>query len=246
MKKTTSLVSSITIAGAVILGTATVAFAQTPPPTKNIFVDVNFGTQPQSRNFSTSSTPVVYNEVAFIDSMQDVGGSGFFDIQGGYRVWRDFSAGIGFTSNFTSKRDATVTGGIPHPLFYDSYVTSTQSVQDLEHRERSVHVLFMWTSPITDKMDASVIAGPTYVKVTQDVVIGASVPAGTQTFTPLTEEQSDSVWGFNFGGDVTYLITPNIGVGGMLRYVKATADLPSVPDLDIAGFQVGGGVRVRF
>ena len=246
MKKTTSLVSMVTIAGAVILGTATVAFAQAPPPTKNIFVDVNFGGQPQSRTFSTEAFPVVYNEVAIIRSNQGVDGSAFMDIQGGYRVWRDLAVGLGWTTTFTTKGTAEVTGAIPHPLFYDTYVETTQTVNDLEHRERSVHILFMWTSPITDKMDASVSAGPSYIKVTQDVVTGASVPNGTQTFTPITEEQSDGVWGFNFGGDVTYLITPNIGVGGMLRYIKATADLPSVPNLDIAGFQVGGGVRIRF
>jgi hypothetical protein len=239
-------VSSITIVAAVIFGTATVAFAQTPPPTKNIFVDVNFGGQPQSRAFSTEAFPVVYNEVAIIRSNQEVGGSGFFDIQGGYRVWRDLAVGLGFTTTFTTKGSAQVTGAIPHPLFYDTYVESTQTVDSLEHRERSVNVLFMWTTPITDKIDGAVIAGPSYIKVTQDVVTGATVPAGTQTFTPMSEEQSDSVWGFNFGGDVTYLITPNIGVGGMLRYIKATANLPSVPNLDVAGFQVGGGLRVRF
>jgi hypothetical protein len=245
MKKTTSLVSSSTIALAVILGTATVSFAQAPP-TKNIFVDVNFGAQPQSRSFSASSTPVVYNEVAFINSAQEVGGSGFFDIQGGYRVWEDVSVGLGWTKNFTTNGTAEVTGAIPHPLFYDTYVESTQTIEDLEHREQAVHILFMWTSPISDKMDASVSAGPSYVSVTQQLVTNVTVPAGTQTFTPVAGEESDSAWGFSFGGDVTYLVTPRIGVGAMLRYVKATADLPSAPDLDLAGFQFGGGVRFRF
>ena len=32
----------------------------------------------------------------------------------------------------------------------------------------------------------------------------------------------------------------------MVRFVKAKADLPSVPDLNVAGFQIGGGVRIRF
>jgi hypothetical protein len=32
----------------------------------------------------------------------------------------------------------------------------------------------------------------------------------------------------------------------MARFVKAKADLPAVQDLDVAGFQFGGGIRVRF
>jgi hypothetical protein len=245
MKKTTSLVLLMT--GAVILGTATGAIAQTPP-TKNIFVDVNFGVQPQSHTFSTEAFPIVYNEVAIINSTQGVDGSAFMDVQGGYRVWRDLSAGLGLTTTFTVKGDANVEGGIPHPIFYDTYVNSTQTVQDLEHREQSIHLFVMWTSPVTDKIDASVSFGPSYVKVFQDVVIGANIPGsqGPQSFTPVSDQQTATTWGFNLAGDVTFLITPRIGVGGMLRYVGAKADLPAVPDLEVGGFQVGGGVRIRF
>src|SRR5262245_31974431 len=100
MTKTTTLVL---IAGTLILGSATFAGAQAPPPSKNIYVDVNFGGQPQSRSIATEMLPVVYNEVAIIHSTQEIGGSGFFDVLGGYRVWEDLSVGLGLTSTFTSK-----------------------------------------------------------------------------------------------------------------------------------------------
>jgi hypothetical protein len=37
-----------------------------------------------------------------------------------------------------------------------------------------------------------------------------------------------------------------IGVGGLARFVFGSVDLPSVPDLSISGFEIGGGVRLRF
>ena len=46
--------------------------------------------------------------------------------------------------------------------------------------------------------------------------------------------------------DISYLVAPKIGIGFLVRYVIANADLPSVPDLKIGGFQFGGGARFRF
>ena len=243
MNKTTNLVLLIT---AVILGTVTGAGAQTPPPSKNIFVDVNFGAQPSSRTFSIEAFPVVYGEVAIIKANQGVDGGSFMDVTGGYRVWRDLSVAVGLTTTFTIKNAADVTGGIPHPLFYDTRVESKVTVADLEHREQSAHLSAMWTSPVTDKIDASVFAGPSYIKVFQDLVTSVNVPAGTQSFTAVSDQQTATVWGFHIGGDVTFLFTPHVGAGALVRFVKAKADLPAVPDLDLAGFQIGGGVRVRF
>jgi hypothetical protein len=244
MNKTMNLVLLIT---AVIAVTVTSASAQAPTPlSKNIFVDFNFGVQPASRTFSIESFPIVYGEAAIINANQDVDGSGLVDLMGGYRVWRDLSVAVGWTGIFASKNSAEVVGSIPHPLFFDSRVESTVTVEDLEHKEQSVHLSVMWTSPVTDKIDASVFAGPSYVKVSQDLITSVNVPAGTQTFTPVSSQETDTVWGFHLGADITYLITPHIGAGAILRIVNATAHLPSVPDLDVAGFQIGGGVRIRF
>ena len=254
MNKTPNLVLLITAA---ILGTVTGAAAQTPPPSKNIFVDFNFGTQPASRTFSTEALPVVYGEVAIIRANQGVDGTGLLDLTGGYRVWRDLSVAIGLTKTFTAKTDAVVTGGIPHPLFYDTRVESTVTIADLEHREQAAHLSAMWTSPVTDKIDASVFGGPSYIKVFQDLVTSVNVPAGTnpQSFSAVASQQTATVWGFHIGGDFTYLLTaplgsgsfaPRVGVGGMVRFVKAQVDLPTVLDLNVAGFQIGGGVRIRF
>jgi hypothetical protein len=82
--------------------------------------------------------------------------------------------------------------------------------------------------------------------VTQGLVTNVTVPANTQTANPSPEIQTATKVGFSFGGDVTYLVRPRVGIGGMARYVAAHADLPSAPNLKIGGFQFGGGLRLRF
>src|SRR5688500_14214408 len=108
MNKTTSLMLLTT--GAVLLGTATGALAQTPPPSKNIVVDVNFGVQPSSRTLSTHALPIVYGETAIINANQGVDGASMMDVMAGYRVWRDLSVALGLTTTFTSEGVAEVTG----------------------------------------------------------------------------------------------------------------------------------------
>jgi hypothetical protein len=242
--KTTNLALLVT---GLIVSTANAAVAQMPPPSKNIFVDINFGVQPSSREFSTEAFPVVYEEVAIVSSNQGVDASPYLDVMGGYRVWRDFSVALGLTTTMGAGGDAEVTGGIPHPLFYDRRVETDETLLDLSHREASVHLSAMWTSPVTDKIDASVFAGPSFIKLYQDVVTTVTVAVPTQSFTPVTESQTATTWGFHFGGEVTYLVTPRFGFGGTARFVTGSADLPSVvEDPSVGGFQLGGGFRVRF
>jgi hypothetical protein len=244
MKITTTI--ALAAAGCV-LALAFPASAQTPPPNKRIFVDFNVGIQPSARTFTISAFPIVYGEAAVIRGTQGIDGAPFIDVTGGYRVWRNFSAALSLTTTMTGKGDASITGGIPHPIFFDTRVESTVAVTGLAHKERSAHVSFMWTSPVTDKIDASAFGGPSYVKVFQDVIDGITVPDGTQTFVPVAGvEQTATKLGFHVGGDVTFLFTPHIGAGGMVRFVKAKVDLPAATGLTAAGLQYGGGVRVRF
>ncbi|HZB25950.1 MAG TPA: hypothetical protein VE379_07450, partial [Vicinamibacterales bacterium] len=53
--------------------------------------------------------------------------------------------------------------------------------------------------------------------------------------------------GVHFGVDATYLVTPRIGAGVLVRYSVGSADLEGATDsLTVGGFQIGGGVRLRF
>ena len=238
MTKTTSILCMATA----LTMSAAPAAAQT---TKNIFLDVNAGVQVASRTFVVGARPIVYNETAIVDTSHDVGSGGLFDVSGGYRVWRDLSIGLGF-SFARSSGDAAMTAAVPHPLFHDRRVETKATADALKHSEKAVHLQAIWTMPVTDKIDASFSVGPSFISVSQEVVNGITVTANTQNATPLVETQSDTAKGFHVGADLSYLLTPRYGVGGFIRYVGGSEGLPSVPELKVGGFQVGGGARLRF
>jgi hypothetical protein len=54
--------------------------------------------------------------------------------------------------------------------------------------------------------------------------------------------------GIHFGVDVTYMVNPRFGFGGIARYTWGSADLAGTDEdsLTLGGFQIGGGLRVRF
>lgn len=213
--------------------------------TKNMFLDVNAGVQLASRTFFVDTVQTVYNEGAVISTSHKVGSAALFDVSGGYRVWRDLSIGIGF-SFAGGSADAQTTAAVPDPLFHDRRRPTTATADALKHSEKTVYLQAIWTVPVTDKMDASFSVGPSFITVSQELVSGITVAAGTQNVTPAIETQSDTAKGFHIGADLSYLLNPRYGVGGFVRYVGGSVGLPSVPELKIGGFQVGGGARLRF
>ena len=238
MTKTTSL---LWVAAALTMSAAP-ALAQT---TKNIYVDVNLGVQAASRTFVVEAMPIVYNETAILSTSHKVGSGVLFDLSGGYRVWRDLSIALGY--NYADgSADAQMTAAVPHPLFHDRRVETTTTVDSVKHSENVFHVQAVWTMPVTDKMDASFSFGPSFIHVSQDVVNNITVEPGTQNATAAPETQSDTATGFQIGADLSYLLNPRYGVGGFIRYVGGSVDLPSVENLKLGGFQIGGGARFRF
>ena len=236
MTKTTSI---LWIATALIMSAAPAA-AQT---TKNLFLDLNAGVQVASRTFVVDASPIVFGETAIISTSHDVGSAGLFDVSAGYRVWRDLSIAIGF-SFAGGSADAAMTAAVPDPLFHDRRVVTNVTVDSLSHSEKTFYLQALWTVPVTDKMDASFSFGPSFINVSQELVSNVSVSGGTAT--PLPETQSDTAKGFNVGADLSYMLNPRYGVGGFVRYVGGSVGLPSVTELKVGGFQIGGGARLRF
>jgi hypothetical protein len=239
MNKTTTRI--LWIATALTMSAAPAA-AQT---TKNLFLDLNAGVQVSSRTFVVDSSPIVFGETAIISTSHDVGSAPLFDVSAGYRVWRDLSIGLGF-SFASSSADAAMTAAVPDPLFHDRRVTTTATADGLKHSEKAFYIQALWTVPVTDKMDASFSVGPSFINVSQELVSGITVAAGSLNATPVTEKQSDTAKGFHVGADLSYLLNPRYGVGGFVRYVGGSVGLPSVVELKLGGFQIGGGARLRF
>jgi hypothetical protein len=241
MKKT--LFVSVLITGLALASAP--AFAQAPAPdTQKVFVNVNFGWQFSDRTIDIALSQPVYDETATVTSSTPTSGGALFDISAGYRVWGDFFVALAITS-FGDKAEADYTATVPHPTFFERPVVSTGHIDELKRHELGFHPQLVWAHPLTDKVDLAVSAGPSFVRLSQDVIDSFSVPIDTQTAVISLGEQTGTAKGIHFGADVTYTITPRYGAGAFFRYVNASVDLPSAQNAETGGAQLGAGVRVR-
>ena len=219
--------------------------------TDRAFVNVSVGVQGGSRDLATATSFELYDEEGSVASAQDVGGGGFFDISAGYKVWRNLAAGIGF-SRTGSSSDAAIAASVPDPLVFSRLRPATGSASDLSHSETVISLTGTWMVPVTDKIDVGISAGPSIFNVKQDLPSAVTVaePGPTVSNVAVTDASATSV-GLNFGVDVTYMVTTwkdtGIGVGALARYTWGSVDLDGASDkLTVGGFQIGGGLRLRF
>lgn len=235
-----------------VLGIIALVLAATPAHAQMMqwqdrgYANVNILAQPQSRNVTASSTFELYGEQATVDGPRKIGGGPVFDLSGGYRVWRNLAVGLGY-SHFADSSNVTVTARIPDPLVFDNPVQQDLNAGKLDHSENAVHISAVWFWPVTDKIDVALSAGPSIFNVSDQGVSGVTVQPNTSIATGVTtSKDSETGVGVNLGVDVTYLITPKIGAGVLMRYAGASVDLPTVDSLKVGGFQIGVGGRYRF
>ena len=214
------------------------------------FVNATLGVQGGSRSLTTSTAFDIYEETGSLSTTQDVGGGGFFDVSGGYKVWRNLAVGIGF-SRVGSEADVTVSALVPDPLQFDRLRPATATATGAQYSELAVNLSGTWMMPVTDKVDVGFSFGPTIFLISQDlpgalVASDISEPGPTIRQVRFTSVDNTSV-GIHLGVDATYLVTPRIGAGVLIRYSVGSADLEGATDgLTVGGFQLGGGVRFRF
>jgi hypothetical protein len=223
--------------------------AQTPSePAKQAFLNVNVGAQPAIRSIASSSSFQLHDETATVTTSQGIGNGAIFDINGGYRVWQNLAIGIGYSTLFSNPYDNTLVASIPDPLFFNRPKTVTVVTTGLEHSEKTVYLQAVWIVPVTDKIDVALSAGPSFIRVRQELVLPSSVtiPVGTQNVNVATSVEERTAKGVNLGFDGTYLFTKRVGAGIFARYSGGSVDIPGAEGLKVGGFQTGLGIRVRF
>lgn len=248
---------SITLMGVLVTGALAVAgpaSAQGSAPLETGYTHVNIGGQSGSHDLTQAGSFPLYDETGLFTSKMTVGGSAIFDIGGGYRVWDKLYAGVSFThASDTSNGD--VTGSIPHPFYYDQFRAVTGQATGLKHSDTAIHLQAVYRQPITTKFDVAISFGPSIFMVDQDLVKGLTVaeqgdPTTGVVLTGIEKEKvSDTTVGINIGADGTYMFNPRLGAGGFLRWAGASAELEGsagTVKLDVGGFQIGAGLRLRF
>jgi hypothetical protein len=225
-----------------------VAAAQTMQWTDKGYVTVNGGGQASSHDLSESGSFPLYDETATFSSTNKVKGGGMFDIGGAYKVWKNnLLVGVSF-SHVASKSNGSVTGSIPDPVFFDRPRAVTKDFNGLKHSENAVHIDAIWMMPVANKLDIAFFLGPTIFSVKQDTIPSPlTITEPGPTITTAVVSSSKSTAGFNIGADVQYLLAKKWGVGGLVRYSVGSVSLPGASEkLTVGGFQIGGGLRLRF
>lgn len=230
----------------ILLITASNARAQAPAPaTEKFFLNVNVGGQVAARTLGTTVTKPVYDETATLMATQRIGKGAIIDFGGGYRIWEDVFVGVTI-SRFSNTQTAVFAATVPDPLVTDRPAATTGTVDDLNRTEVGVDPYVLWVTPLLDKLDVSAALGVAIIHVSQDVLGDMDVPVPTQTVNAIVTSESATGTGVYAAVDAIYHLTPRYGVGGFARYAGAKADLPSAGETNVGGFQVGGGIRLRF
>lgn len=243
------------------------AFAQARPPAPRpvpvrsktpddrVRVSINLGVELAGAAFAATTTTPVYQESATVNTSYRIPAGLFFD---GGVVARVGCSGFGVgaaVSSFTRSQAASVTGTIPHPFFFNTPRALSGTTAPLGRSETAVHVQAAFVST-SKRRDVVIAGGPSFFNVRQELVVDATYaeayPYDTTTFTGATvSKASASKVGFNAGVDIGMKLSKKFGVGGAVRFSRATVNLPlatttSGVNVDAGGLQAGGGVRLFF
>jgi hypothetical protein len=237
-------------AGTLALGLLCVpamTYAQTMQWTNKGYITVSGGGQIGSHDLTTSKTFDLYGESASIQTSQSVKSGGFFDAGAAYRVWgNNLLAGVSI-AHFASTDDVNITGSIPDPRFFGTMRNVTASQPGAKHSETAAHFDAIWMVPIANKLDVGVFGGPSIFWVSQDTVGNVTVTEPAPTLTATMQNVSKTEAGLNFGADAQYVVYKTVAVGVLARYTWANATIEGADKkLTLGGFQLGGGVRLRF
>jgi hypothetical protein len=240
--KTTGMLAVIV---ALLLGGGTTAIAQTAPGEPRAFLNISVGGQVQSRTFSETTTFVLFNETGSIVSNQTVGGGLVFDATFGYHVWNAVAFAVG-VSTFNGSGEAAVVASIPSSIFIGLPVVWTfgpSDYGDLSQTNTAVNFLVVFVAPVSDRFDVAISAGPSVIRVKQEV---ASATANINSTATINSQSGTTAKAGTVGLDLSYRMNNRYSLGGFLRYMGGVVDLPAVPDMSVGGFQAGGGIRFRF
>lgn len=230
---------------------ATPVLAQQAP---RVEISAGASVQPKTVTFSDVTSFPYFAETARLNGAYDVGDGVAFDIGGRVRVWNRLSAGVAVTS-LKRKSQSEITGSFPHPFFFNRDRTGTWTSESLDRTEVGVHLSGAFQVLNQSNLGITVFGGPTFFSFEQPVIENVDViqsfPYDTIDARLVTGTVDGSTVGFHAGADVGWFFSEHFGVGGLFRFTKGTKKDMRIGDgepfdLELGGFQGGGGIRLRF
>jgi hypothetical protein len=237
---------------AAVLGIPAIAGAQGSEA--RVRIGVNYGIQTSGDSVSQNFTVQKNVEPATITSEMPLDQAPVFDIGGWVKLAGRLGVGVSF-SRLTRSADATINASIPHPFYFNQPRAISGTQPGLHEEENAVHLDVVGLAAATERIELTVFGGVTFFSAKQDVVTDVqyteSYPFDTATFTGATlSRQSASETGYNVGADVTWSFSERVGVGGLIRFSRASADYAvsstNTVSADLGGLQALGGIRFRF
>jgi hypothetical protein len=220
---------------------------------ERIWISANGGVQSASSRFTDTIDLQQFVETGSIATDYPVKAAALADGSVGVRLWKSIGAGVAVTRT-SSRGSAVVNARIPHP-FFDNQFRTVQGATSVSHSELGVHLQIAYLMQLSPRLRMILSAGPSRLSVEQtfvtDVQYAQSYPFDTATYTGATTHRaSKGTTGFNAGADVFWMLGPNVGVGGVVRFMRATAretvTAGHTVSLDVGGVQTGGGIRLVF
>ena len=239
--------------GVLVCATGT-ASAQGFPLENKIFVNISGGGTTGASDVRQQFTFEYLLEPATVDTTRRVGGGGLFDFTAGASVIDNWVAGISFTKS-GGNSSASYTGSIPDPIETDLHRPVSGTINDMKHSESWFAFLAGYMLPtfpalpdFMDKVELMVFAGPVRAGVKHEVVSAVTVTetGGAPVVSLDRRTISKGFWGIQVGIDGRYMFTEHIGAGLFLRYQGASGDIVEGLNLDVGGFQVAAGARIKF
>jgi len=217
-------------------------------------INIDVGVQPSSSTFTGTNNNPVYNETATLTTNYTVPNGQFFDGGVILRVSGGFGVGVA-ASGFIRHDQAFISGAIPHPLLLNHPRPISGTSSSLEHDEIVGYIDAAYVLTVS-RLDLAVSAGPAFFTVNQDLVSNVTFtdvpPYNSVGFTGSAVTRAGATaLGFNAGIDVGIKLSKYVGIGGILRYSKASVTFPlenstAGVHTDVGGAQAGGGLRLYF
>jgi hypothetical protein len=192
-------------------------------------------------------------EEASVETRYKVPTGALFDGGAAVRLFGNFGVGVS-VSLASNTSDIEIAARIPHPLLVGAH-RDVEGAVAARHSERGIHVQAVYVVPATEHVYFGFSGGPSHFNVEQrvarTVTVSESYPFDTATFARADlETLQDTGWGFNASVDLRWMFRRNLGIGGLLRYSKATISLApagrEARDIDVGGVHAGIGARIAF
>ncbi len=207
-----------------------------------------------SSSFATAFQPIDFGERASVDTRYSSSAMPGFDIGGGAHLRGHLAMAVN-VERVSKSGSGQVSANIPHPFFFNRSRAVTGDTSDLHRSESAIHLQAVWIVPMADHIDLGISGGPSWIRVSQDlvgdIIVAQTYPYDTATFrSAVAQRQSKGHLGFNAGMTLDYRFTRRLGLGLTARFSRAhvrfdEADAGSV-SFDAGGANLGAGVRVRF